>query len=117
MADLSPEAKGRAARTIQAAAVFAEYAEQIAVAVEAVPDKHVLVAVVDTDYQFRGTYQVGEAELIDRVKELEGDGWAMVFSPGAHPGHIRGRTSEMASIAQKRIEMIDRISARRAASP
>ena len=47
-------------------------------------------------------------------RELEGDhGWAMVFSPGVDAVGIRRRTSEMADIARKRMELIDRILARR----
>lgn len=115
MADLSPEAKQRARLTIAASEIFAAHADEIAEAVGRLPDKHILVAVVDVDHKFRGTHQVDETELIDRVKELEGPGgWAMVFSSGAEPSHVRGRTSAWASIAQKRIDAIERITARKA---
>ena len=117
MADLSPAARERAQRTVSVADVFAAHAQEIAVAVELLPAKHVLVAIVDSENEFRGTHQVDETDLIERVKELEGpDGWAMVFSAGAHPEHVRTRTGEMASIAQKRADAIDRITARQTQS-
>jgi hypothetical protein len=115
MADLTPEAKQRARGAIAAAGIFAAHADEIAEAVGRLPAKHVLVAVVDADHEFRGAHQVDETELIDRVTELEGPGgWAMVFSSGAEPGHVRNRTSAWASIAQKRIDAIERITARQA---
>jgi len=50
------------------------------------------------------------------VPALEGEnGWAMVFSPGADEEHVAARTSEMISLADKRIEMIRRIVGRRGA--
>ena len=48
--------------------------------------------------------------------EREGDGWAMVFSPGSSVADVRRRTAEMADIARARIAAIDRILARRAGS-
>ncbi len=80
------------------------------------PPKHVLVAIVDPDDSFRGTFPVAEVELIEKVKELEfPESHAMVFSPGADAEHVRTRTTEMAALARKRIETIERINARKAA--
>jgi hypothetical protein len=114
MADLSPEAKARAVRTIDVAAVFAEHAEVIVAMLPDVPDDHVLVALVDTEHEFTGTHHVEKASLVERVPELEGDGWAMVFSPGASVADVRRRTDELADIARARIAAIDRILSRRA---
>ncbi len=115
MPDLTPAARERARRTVGVAEVFAVHADEIAAAVIGLPAGHVLVAIVDADHEFRGTHQVEETELIERVKELEGpQGWAMVFSAGAEPEHVRGRTDSMASLAQRRIDTIDRITARQA---
>jgi hypothetical protein len=48
------------------------------------------------------------------VPELEGDGgWAMVFTVGAGVDDVRRRTDEMATLARRRAEMIDRINSRR----
>jgi hypothetical protein len=59
---------------------------------------------------------VSETELIERIADLEGPGGsAMVFNRGIEPGHVHGRTSELASIAEQRIATIDRITARREA--
>jgi glycine/D-amino acid oxidase-like deaminating enzyme len=114
MPDLSPQAKERARRTIEVAVVFGAHADEIAAAVEDVPDGHVLVAVVDADHVFRGTHFVSKDDLVERVPALEGpDGWAMVFSPGADVGHVQRRTSDMADLAQQRVAAIERITSRR----
>jgi hypothetical protein len=114
MPDLSPEAKARAVRTIDVAAVFADNAEIIVADLPDVPEGHVLVALVDPDHAFTGTHHVEKANLVERVPQLEGDGWAMVFSPGSSVADIRRRTAEMADIARARIAAIDRILARKA---
>jgi hypothetical protein len=118
MADLSPEAKERARRTIAMAQVIAEHADEIAEATGTVPDGHVLVALVNGQNEFAGMHWVSESDLIERIADLEGpDGSAMVFLPGSAPHIVHGRTSELASIAAKRIETIDRITARRERKP
>ncbi len=114
MPDLSPEAKARAARTIEVAAVFADNAELIVAQLPEVPGDHVLVALVDETHRFSGTAHVSQSELVSRVPELEGTGWAMVFTPGASVADIEHRTAEMADIARQRIAAIDRILSRRA---
>jgi len=116
MPDLSPEAKARAVRTIDVAAVFADNAEIIVAELPDVPEDHVLVALVDTEHAFTGTHHVEKANLVERIPEIEGDGWAMVFSPGASVEDVRRRTAEMADIARARIAAIDRILSRRAGS-
>lgn len=120
MADLSPEARARAGRTIEVAAVFAEHAEVIVAALPGTPAGHVLVAVVDETHRFTGTHHVDKQNLVERVPQLEADaggGWAMVFTPGASVEDVRRRTGEMAEIADARIAVIDRILARRAGRP
>lgn len=113
MPDLSPEAKDRARRTVDVATVFGDHADEIAEAVAALPEGTVLVAVVDGAHRFTGTHHVSTEDLVERVSELEGPGgWAMVFSPGADPAHVRRRSGEMASIASKRVDAIDRITAK-----
>ena len=112
--DFSPQARERAARTVEVAGIFAEHAEEIVAALATVPPTHVLAAVVDDGHEFIGTHEVDRSDLVSRIPELEGrDGWAMVFSPGVDAVAIRHRTSEMADIARKRMELIDRILARR----
>lgn len=116
MPDLSPEAKARAVRTIEVATVFADNAELIVAELPDVPDGHVLVALVDADHAFVGTHHVEKANLVERVPQIESDGWAMVFSPGASVEDVRRRTTEMGDIARARIAAIDRILSRRAGS-
>jgi hypothetical protein len=113
MVDLSPEARARAGRTIEVAAVFAEHAELIVAELPSVPDGHVLVAIVDDSHAFTGTHHVETASMVERVPELEGGGWAMVFPPGTTRADIERRTAELVEINRKRIAAIDRIRARR----
>ncbi len=114
---LSPAAAQRGYRTIEVAEIIAAHADEIAAATPGLPPQHVLVAVVGPDDAFVGTFEVDEKQLIERVKELEfPDSHAMVFSPGADAEHVRTRTTEMAALARKRIETIERINARRTES-
>lgn len=111
---LSPAATERGHRAIAVSEVVATHADEIADAVALVPERHVLVAVVGHDGSFRGTHQVAEVELIERVRELEFPAAsAMVFSAGADAAHVRRRSAEMARLARQRIETIERINARR----
>lgn len=111
--DHSPEARAGAERKAAAAAVFAEHADVIVAALPDVPDGHVLVAVVDDGHIFSGTHHVAQDEIVARVPELEGAGWAMVFTTGADVDDVRRRTAEMATLARRRAEMITRIRARK----
>jgi uncharacterized membrane protein len=112
--DLSPEQVERSRRTIRAAEVLADNSEAILAHVELLPEDHVVVAVVTADHEFGGVHHVSRLELVEKVPALEGpDGWAMVFSTGADDEHVIARTREMVALAEKRIEMINRISARR----
>jgi len=117
MADSSPQARERARRTIEAAAVFDGRAEQIAEATGGIPAGHVLVAVVDAGLAFAGLHHVARAEVAERIPALEDGGWAMVFSPGADADRVRRRCAELADLARARMALIDRIAARRAAPP
>ncbi|MGX7680898.1 hypothetical protein ACSMXN_18585 [Jatrophihabitans sp. DSM 45814] len=115
--EISPEQIEKSRRTIRAAEVFADNADTIVTHVEVLPDDHVVVAVVTSAYDFNGVHHVSREELVERVPALEGpDGWAMVFSQGADAAHIGARTAEMIALAEKRIAMLEKISARQAAS-
>jgi hypothetical protein len=112
--DLSPQARTRAHRTVDAAGVFAEHAEVIVAALPDVPEGHVLVAVVDDEHEFGGTHHVAQDQIAERVPQLEGEGgWAMVFTSGVELADVRRRADEMATLAARRREMIDRILAKR----
>jgi hypothetical protein len=94
--------------------VFAENADAIVAALTDVPAGHVLVAIVDATHAFAGTHHVAKDEIVARVPELEGDGWAMVFASASDVADVRRRTDEMASLARRRAEMITRIRTRKA---
>ena len=111
--DYSAEARTAAEDKARAADVFADHADVIVAALPDVPDGHVLVAVVDATHQFAGTHHVPKDEIVARVPELEGDGWAMVFATASDVAGVRRRTDEMASLARRRAEMITRIRTRR----
>ena len=72
-----------------------------------------LVAIVDEGHAFGGTHHVAQDEIVARVPELEGTGWAMVFTPGTDADGVRRRADEMATLARRRAEMITRILTRR----
>ncbi|MBE7188016.1 hypothetical protein [Jatrophihabitans endophyticus] len=111
--DYSPEAKAAAEGKARAADVFAEHAEIIVERLPDVPEGHVLVAIVDGGHGFGGTHHVKQDEIVERVPELEQEGWAMVFTPGSDVDEVRRRTDEMATLARRRAEMITRIRTRR----
>ncbi len=113
--EITPEQIEKSRRTIRAASVFADNADAIVAHVAQLPEDHVVVAIVTADYDFTGVHHVARTELVERVPALEGEGgWAMVFSDGADADHVEARTSEMIALAEKRIEMISKIAARRA---
>jgi hypothetical protein len=111
--DYSTEARAAAEGKARAAGVFAAHAETILAALPDVPDGYVLVAVVDESHRFAGTHHVAKDEIVARVPELEGEGWAMVFGAGSQAVDIQRRTDEMATLARRRAEMITRIRTRR----
>lgn len=114
MVDLSPEARERAVRTTLAAPVFAGRAADIADHIRRLGVDVVLVCVVDSDLEYAGEHVVDVGDLVAEVARLEGDGgWAMVFSPGVDEAEILRRCAEMVSIATARVEVLDRVSARR----
>lgn len=98
--------------------VFADNADQIVADLLHVPSGHVLVAVVDEKHGYGGTHHVEESQIVQRVPELEQPGgWAMVFSAGTNPAEVRRRADQMADIAKSRVQLIDRILAKRATTP
>jgi hypothetical protein len=112
--DYSVAAKNAAEGKARAAGVFADNAEAIVAALPDVPEGHVLVAVVDETHEFTGTHHVAKHEIVARIPELEGAGWAMVFTPGTGMDEVRRRSDEMGSLARRRAEMITRIRTTRA---
>jgi hypothetical protein len=111
--DFSLEARAAAEQKARAAGVFAAHAERIAQAADMVAEGYVLVAVVSAEHELTGTHHVEQATVVEAIPELEGDGWAMVFSPGTTAAEVYRRTEEMATIARRRAEMITRIRTRR----
>jgi hypothetical protein len=111
--DYSLEARAAAEGKARAAGIFSDHAEVIVAALPDVPANHVLVAVVDEQHEFTGTHHVHKDDIVARVPELEGAGWAMVFAVGADVTEVRRRTDEMATLARRRAEMITRIRARK----
>jgi hypothetical protein len=111
--DYSDEARTAAEGKAKAATVFADNAEVIVAALPDLPEGHVLVAVVDDTHEFTGTHHVAKDEIVARVPELEGTGWAMVFAGDSQVDDVRRRTDEMGTLARRRAEMITRIRTRR----
>jgi len=115
MQHVSPEAIERARRTILVSDVFAENADRIVEATQELEEGFIIVAVVNERHKFDSMHTVAITEMVQRVPELEGDGWTMVFSQGATTASILVRTDKMADLSQQRIDAIQRIVARRAA--
>jgi hypothetical protein len=112
--DFSPEAQAAARRKEQAAAVLADEADAIVAALGVVAEGHVVVAVVHGGQAFGGTHLVAQDDLVTRVPEIEGEhGVAMVFTGEPDHDAVRRRAADMAEIARKRREVIERILARR----
>jgi hypothetical protein len=111
--DYSTEARAAAEGKAKAAGVFAEHAEVIVAALPDLPEGYVLVAVVDDTHEFAGTHHVAKDDIVERVPQLEGTGWAMVFAAGSEVADVHRRTDEMAMLARRRAEMITRIRTRR----
>ncbi|HZC71334.1 MAG TPA: hypothetical protein VE442_11625 [Jatrophihabitans sp.] len=111
--DYSTEARAAAEGKARAALVFAEYAEAIVAALRDVPEGHVLVAIVDYEHAFTGTHHVAQDEIVERIPQLEVEGWAMVFTSGSGVDDVRRRADEMGTLARRRAEMITRIRTRR----
>ena len=111
--DYSPEARAAALDKARAANVFGEHAEHIVAALPHLPDGHVLVAIVDDGHGFAGTHHVPQEQIVARVPELESGGWAMVFTGGSDVEDVQRRADEMGTLARRRAEMIERITARR----
>jgi hypothetical protein len=120
MVDLSPEARERAVRTTLAAPVFAGQAASIAEGIQRLGVDVVLVCIVDADMQYAGQHVVAVGDLVAEVARLEDDpgggGWAMVFSAGVDEAEVLRRCAEMVAIAAARVEVLDRLSARREAA-
>lgn len=123
MPDMSPAARDRAVDTIVAAAAFGDATDHILGACAELDDEQtVVVAVVEPAGEgqrgllLSGVHYVGQTDLVEKVPVLEGDaGWAMVFSKSTDALDIRRRCEEMATIAEKRIDALDRIAAKREA--
>ena len=112
--DLSPQARTRAHRTVDAAGVFADHAEVIVAALPDVPDGHVLVAVVDDGHGFGGTHHVPQDGLAERVPSSRARAAGRWSSPRASSSPTSaGAPTRWRRWPRRRREMIDRILAKR----
>jgi len=108
---LTKEAVDRAKRTVRAADVLHDKARAIAqVCAKADPDE-VVVAVVEQDGRFGGTWPIAAAQLSTRVEHLEAGGWVLLFSPSTPVGDIEARCRELARLASRRWDAMRRWSA------
>jgi ABC-type uncharacterized transport system ATPase subunit len=108
MSMLSRETAEQAGRSIRAAEVFRANIQAIEQACAVAEEGQMVVAVVGRDLAFGGVWIVPLDELRERVLQLEGGGWSLVFSPQTAPEDIEERCARMAWLAQAKIEAIQR---------
>jgi hypothetical protein len=76
-------------------------------------ESEVVVAAVDwEDMRFAGVWIIPTAEVASRVLGLEGSGWSMIFDPGTTKTEAEERALQMARLAFRRWEALQRWSSR-----
>ena len=108
----SPEAADRPRKTIQAARMLAARAPTVAhVCAEAEPDG-IVVAVINPDGVFGGAWAIPRAHLYERASRLPSGGWSLTFAPQTTAEEIVARCGELARLARRRWELMQRVGGR-----
>jgi hypothetical protein len=102
------EAVERARWVVQAAGVLRQQAPAIARSCAEAEQDSMVVAVVEQDTSFGGTWAIPRAELFQRVSQMEdGEGkWVLSFEPMTPVDVIEARCADVARLAGKRGETI-----------
>ncbi|HEU0003422.1 MAG TPA: hypothetical protein VFQ36_21120 [Ktedonobacteraceae bacterium] len=109
MRTFSKEARERPYRTIEATKVLREKAEIIERATNDARADEIIVAVVRPDLSFGGVWTLARADLSRQIFIVEDEGgWSLLFSPRTSLTQIEGRCDELARIAQKKGEVMQR---------
>lgn len=109
MRTFSREAIERPFRTLEATKVLREKAAIIERATFNAQADEVIVAVICSDLSFGGVWTLAREEMARQVLVVEDEGgWSLTFSPNTLVAQIEERCDELARIAQKRREAMQR---------
>ena len=109
MHTFSKEAIERPGRTLQATMVLREKAEIIERATANAREDEIVVAVVQHDLSFGGVWTLAHEDFARQIHVVEDKGgWSLTFSPNTSLAQIGHRCDELAGIAQKRREVLQR---------
>ncbi len=105
----SREAIERPARTLQAVEVLREKAGAIVRATADAREDEIVVAVVQPDLGFGGVWTLAREDFVKQVLVVEEQGgWSFTFSANTSVDQVEERCSELAGIARKRGEVMQR---------
>jgi hypothetical protein len=109
MRTFSKEAIERPFRTLEATKVLREKAAVIEHATIGAQADEVIVVVIRSDLSFGGVWTLARDGLVRQVLLIEDEGdWSLTFSPNTPVAQIEERCDELARIAQKRGEAMQR---------
>lgn len=109
MRTFSKEALERPHRTIEAARVLREKADIVERATGNAQSDDVIVAVIRSDLSFGGVWIFARQDLLQLIHSVEDEGgWSLTFSPNTPAASIEQRCDELARIAQRRGEVMQR---------
>ena len=109
MRTFSREARERPYRTIEATKVLRAKAGVIERATSDARADEMVVAVVRPDLSFGGVWTLARADLSNQIFIVEDEGgWSLLFSPHTSLTQVEQRCDELARIAQKRGEVMQR---------
>lgn len=113
MRTFSREAVERPYRTFQATSVLREKAVAIERATADAREDEIVVAIVQKDLSFGGVWTIAREELVRQVLLLEDEGgWSFTFSSNTLVAQVEERCAELARIALRRWEAMQRWASR-----
>lgn len=109
MRTFTREAVERPYRTLQAVGVLREKVGVILRATAEARDDEIVVVLVQKDLSFGGVWTLAREDMVRQVLLLEDEGgWSLTFSPNTSFTRIEERCNELASIARRRWEAMQR---------
>ena len=109
MHQFSQEAIERPSRTVEAARVLREKAAIVEHATSNARSDEVVIAVICNDLSFGGVWTLARENLMRQVLVVEDEGgWSLSFSPDTPAAHVEQRCDELARLAQRRAEVMQR---------
>ncbi len=107
---LTKEAAERAQWVVRAAEALHEQARAIAHTCSEAEEDEIIMAAVEQDLSFSGTWIIPRGQMYDDVLHLEDNEgkWVLTFGPLTSVEEIKDRCTTMAHFARKRREAIQR---------